>query len=59
MLDKALKLNSMFYKRRFTRSLQIIQISVQPIFTLAMGLFIAWIAFGIMSPMWNLLEVAI
>ncbi len=58
MLDKTLYLNSMFYKKRFSKSLQIFQILMQPISTIIMGLLITWIAFGIVSPMWQLLEIA-
>lgn len=58
MLDKALELNSTFYKNNFTQSLQILQILMQPIATMVVGVLIAGLAYSIVSPMWQLLEVA-
>lgn len=58
MLDKALELNAAFYKNNFTQSLQTLQILMQPIATMIMGILIAGLAYSIVSPMWQLLEVA-
>ena len=59
MLDKALELNATFYKNNFTQSLQTLQILMQPIATMIMGILIAGLAYSIVAPMWQLLEVAI
>lgn len=59
MLDKALELNARFYKDRFTQSLQTLQILSQPFTTIIMGILIAGLAYSIVAPMWQLLEVAI
>ena len=59
MLDKALELNARFYKDRFTQSLQTLQILSQPFATIIMGILIAGLAYSIVAPMWQLLEVAI
>lgn len=57
MLDKALELNAVFYKNNFTQSLQTLQILMQPIATMAIGILIAGLAYSIVSPMWQLLDV--
>lgn len=59
MLDKALELNARFYKDRFTQSLKTLQILSQPFATIVMGIFIIVLAYSIVAPMWQLLEVAI
>lgn len=59
MLDKALELNARFYKDRFMQSLQILQTLSQPFATIIMGVLIAGLAYSVVAPMWQLLEVAI
>ncbi|RDU65717.1 type II secretion system F family protein [Helicobacter didelphidarum] len=58
-LDKALFINAEFYKKRYKQTLQTLNILVEPIATIIMGLFVSWLAFSVVSPMWKLLEVAI
>lgn len=58
MLDKALELNAAFYKNNFRQSLQTLQILMQPVATMIMGILIALLAYSIVSPMWQLLDVA-
>lgn len=57
--DKALQLNYEFYKKRYTQSLQNISTLIEPLITIVMGLFITWLAFSVVSPMWQLLEVVV
>ncbi len=59
MLDKTLELNAIFYKQRFIQSLQTLQILMQPFATMVIGVLIAWLAYSIVAPMWQLLEIAI
>lgn len=59
VFDKSLQLNYEFYKKRYKQSLQNISILVEPLVTIFMGLFITWLAFSVVSPMWQLLEIAI
>lgn len=58
-LDQALQLNAEFYKRRYKHTLQTLHTLIEPFATMIMGLFVAWLVFSIVSPMWGLLEVAV
>ncbi|RDU72532.1 type II secretion system F family protein [Helicobacter aurati] len=56
-LDKALALNAEFYKRRYNNTLQYISILVEPIAVMCVGALVAWIAFAVVSPIWELLVI--
>lgn len=56
-LYKALELNAEFYKKRYNNALQYISILIEPIAIMLVGIFVAWVAFAVVSPMWELLDV--
>ncbi|RDU59354.1 type II secretion system F family protein [Helicobacter sp. MIT 14-3879] len=58
-LDQALGLNAEFYKRRYQLALQYITILTEPAATMCIGTLVAWIAFAIISPMWDMLLIAV
>ena len=58
-LDSALILNAKFYKKKYKQSLKAIKTLVEPVATIIMGIFITWLTFSVVSPMWQLLEVSL
>ena len=56
-LDGALEFISEFYRRRYEGRLQYMAMIAEPLATFFIGLFVAWIAFATVSPMWDLLLV--
>lgn len=59
MLDRVLEFNAAFYKKRFTQALQTLQALAQPLATMLIGIAIALLAYSIVAPMWQLLDVAL
>lgn len=57
--DKTLQLNYEFYKKRYKKALENISIIIEPLITILMGFFITFLAFSVVSPMWQLLEIAV
>lgn len=57
--DKSLQLNYEFYKKRYKKALESLSIIIEPLITILMGLFITFLAFSVVSPMWQLLEIAV
>lgn len=56
-LDNALFINSQFYKKKYDNLLDSINVVAEPICIVIMGIFVAMICFGVIVPIWNLVDI--